>query len=197
VLRYDPSTRSFTAVETRQAGISLPGRNIEAHLVRPGRPVSASYGEAANRAAAPAPEVISELAQTYSLELPADAFAAAHAELEMSWAGDVARILVDGVILPLSPQAKVGLPAEAQQRLDAAPGDLLALDGVTLTCWTEWRSKRSRASLNPALSWTGRHFSGKTAGCRKHPVPGLWLHVHRPLGQLPPPHHPQAQGPAG
>jgi beta-galactosidase len=170
--RYDPRTRSFVPVDIRHAD-NVPRRehSIEARLVRPARAVPVSYGEAANRAAAPEPEVIDGLAQTYSLDLPAEAFAQAHAELEIHWAGDVARILVDGVavadrfwdgspwllnvsdcgirpgadvvlqILPLSPRAKVGLPAEAQQRRQTIPGDLLALDAVRLTTWTGWQEK--------------------------------------------------------
>jgi hypothetical protein len=42
-------------------------------------------------------------------------------------------------ILPLSPVAKVGLPAEAQQRRGASHGDLAALDSVRLIGWTAWR----------------------------------------------------------
>lgn len=174
VSRYIPGTRSFEPVQTRQAATPLGTRCIEAHPARLARIVPASYGEAGNRASAPGPEVMNELAQTYALELPADAFATAHAELGIQWAGDVARILVDGLpvadrfwdgspwflnisdsgirpgaevalqILPLAPQAKVGLPAEAQQRREAAPGDLLALDGVTLTCWTDWQERTQR-----------------------------------------------------
>jgi hypothetical protein len=168
--RYHPGTRSIEGVEIPPKGTNQRERSIEARLVRPSRPVPASYGEAAHRAAAPEPEMIDGLAQAYTLVLPADAFGAA-SELEIHWAGDVARILVDGVavadrfwdgspwvlnvadcgigpgadvvlqILPLSPQAKVGLPAEAQQRREAVPGDLLALDAVRLITWTGWQEK--------------------------------------------------------
>jgi beta-galactosidase len=41
--------------------------------------------------------------------------------------------------LPLPKDAKVGVPAAAQCRRDAAVGELLAVDGVQLVCWTDWR----------------------------------------------------------
>lgn len=165
VLRYSPNTRSFEAVET--IADPAPGElTIEAQLLRTALPVPASYGEAANRAASPQPDLINELAQEYSLDLPGGT--TSHTELEIHWAGDVARILVDGEvasdrfwdgspwvlnladlgirrsdvklqILPLSPQAKVGLPAEAQARRDATTGDLIALDAVKVVRWTEWQ----------------------------------------------------------
>ncbi len=176
VSRYIPVARSFRAVQTRPAEGPLGTRSVQVQPVRQALPVPASDGEVANRASAPAPEVINELAQMYALELPANVFATAHAELGIQWAGDVARILVDGLpvadrfwdgspwflnisdcgirsgaevalqILPLSPQAKVGLPAEAQQRRETAPGDLLVLDAVTLTCWSEWQERTEQTA---------------------------------------------------
>ncbi|MEQ7739433.1 hypothetical protein ABQG64_24900, partial [Escherichia coli] len=165
VLCYSPRTRSFETVEVR-TGTAASERTIAAQLLRTAKPVPASYGEAANRAAAPQPDLIHELAQEYSLDLPRGTNS--HTELEIHWAGDVARILADGVavadrfwdgspwilnladlgirqsqvtlqILPLSPRAKVGLPAEAQARRDAEAGDLLALDAVKVVRWTEWQ----------------------------------------------------------
>lgn len=167
VLRYSPNTRSFEPVRT--SSDPAPGeQTIEAHLLRTSRPVPASYGGAANRAAAPQPQpdLIDELAQEYSLDLPGGTNS--HTELEIHWAGDVARILLDGdvvadrfwdgspwilnladlgirhsnvtlQILPLSPHAKVGLPAQAQLRRDAAHGDLVALDAVKVLRWTAWQ----------------------------------------------------------
>ncbi|MEV7573405.1 beta-galactosidase [Pseudarthrobacter sp. NPDC089323] len=172
LMRYNPNTRTFEAVTTNHTRPTQRRLSVEAVLVREAGAVPASYGEAANRAAAPGPPVIDSLAREYTLELPAGALATGHEELEIRWAGDVARILVDGVpvadrfwdgspwilnvadagirpdpngpanvtlqILPLSPQAKVGLPAEAQQRREDAAGDLAALDPVHLACWTGW-----------------------------------------------------------
>jgi hypothetical protein len=111
-----------------------------------------------------------ERAEIYRIE-PVAAFPAGegHTELEISWAGDVARLLVDGTvvadrfwdgspwviethdagirpgaeillqILPLPKEAKVGVPGAAQQRRNDADGDLAALDTVELLHWTAWR----------------------------------------------------------
>jgi len=142
---------------------------VAPELLKAAGTVPATYGSSANRAAAPDPALITELAQAYRLPLPGQALARVHTELEIHWAGDVARLLVDGAavadrfwdgspwvinvsdagigpgadvtlqILPLSPAAKVGLPAEAQQRREASQGDLAALDSVRLVSWTGWR----------------------------------------------------------
>ena len=129
----------------------------------------ASFGSAANRAAAPSPDTIAELAGEYELFIPRSTPSGQHAELEIEWAGDVAQLLVDGAavadrfwdgspwlvdladagigpgsavtlqILPLHPQAKVGLPAAATARREATDGDLGALDSVRLVRWDRWQ----------------------------------------------------------
>ncbi|BCW20491.1 hypothetical protein NtRootA9_31990 [Arthrobacter sp. NtRootA9] len=175
VLRYRAGARSFEAVETvlRQGPAAL--HTVKTELLRPAGPVPATYGSSANRAAAPSPDTIAGLAETYRLSIPGEALAAhdlldqGHNELEIHWAGDVARLLVDGSvvadrfwdgspwvldtygagirpgaevtleILPLSPAAEVGLPAEAQRRREASRGDLAALDLVRLVGWTAWQ----------------------------------------------------------
>lgn len=177
VLRYLPEERSFSAVNVRPAdaarGDRLPrGWNVETGVLRPAAPVPASFGSMANRAAAPQPQTIDELAQAYSLEFPSEAFYGDHLELEIHWAGDVAQLLVDGqpvadrfwdgsawlleasdlgiragseVILQLvalSPDAKIGLPAEAKLRRDVTAGDLVALDSVRLIPWTGWQERQ-------------------------------------------------------
>ncbi|PNI09058.1 beta-galactosidase [Arthrobacter sp. AFG7.2] len=170
---YRPASRSFTALPVLVTGAAGDGhsqeRDLRAELVRPAAPVPASFGSRANRAAAPQPNAIDELAQTYSLEIPAAAFATDHVELDIRWAGDVAQLLVDGrpvadrfwdgspwllevsdagirrgsevilQILPLSPDAKIGLPLEARLRREATAGDLIALDSVRLIPWTGWQ----------------------------------------------------------
>lgn len=169
VMRYHPGARQFMDVGfdiTRRA----PGTpEVAAVMIRPAGPVPPTYGSAANRAAAPEPEVIDELAQTYTLSFPDNALSGTHTQLDIRWAGDVARLLVDGEavadrfwdgspwvvevsdagirpgadvrlqILPLSPHAKVGLPAGAQQRRASVPGDLVALDSLALAIWSDWR----------------------------------------------------------
>jgi hypothetical protein len=173
---YRPASHSFAALPVRTPGAADGNgqsreRNLEARLVRPAAPVPASFGSLANRAAAPQPQTIDELAQTYSLDFPAEAFSTGHVELEIQWAGDVAQLLVDGKpvadrfwdgspwllevsdigigpgsevilqILPLSPAAKIGLPADPQLRREATAGDLVALDSVRLIPWTGWQEQ--------------------------------------------------------
>ncbi|WP_045732229.1 beta-galactosidase [Pseudarthrobacter chlorophenolicus] len=172
VLRYRPGARSFEAVAAHATGPAAPAAgsvDVAAEPVKAAGPVPGTYGSSANRAAAPDPAVITELAQAYRLPLPGQSLAGAHTELEIHWAGDVARLLVDGAavadrfwdgspwvinvadagigpgtdvtleILPLSPAARVGLPVEAQQRREESHGDLAALDAVLLVGWTAWR----------------------------------------------------------
>ena len=176
VLRYRPEARSFSTVDSRatDSPTSQEGPNefsITATVVRPAAPVPASFGSMANRAAAPQPQTIGELAQNYSLKFPSEAVLGNHMELEIHWAGDVARLLVDGTpvadrfwdgspwllevsdadirpgsevilqILPLSPDAKIGLPIEAQLRREATAGDLVALDAIQLVWWTGWQEQ--------------------------------------------------------
>ncbi|MDQ0676992.1 beta-galactosidase [Arthrobacter pascens] len=175
VLRYRPDSRSFTAVAAQAPDAGQDERpvgsvlRVGVELRHPARPVPPSYGTLANRASAPTPETIDALAQTYSINLPAEAFTGElHTELEIAWAGDIAQLLVDGTvvadrfwdgspwileihdagihrnsevtlqILPLSREARVGVPAEAQRRRDGTPGDLVELDSVQLVCWCEW-----------------------------------------------------------
>jgi hypothetical protein len=130
----------------------------------------------AGRASAPSQQTIDALSLVFKVEVPAEVFSrGAHAELEIAWAGDIAQLLIDGIlvadrywdgspwvleihdagiapgchvtlqILPLSKAAKVGLPKEAQRRRDAVPGDLAALDSVQLISWRSWHEKVSYA----------------------------------------------------
>ncbi|KNH18004.1 beta-galactosidase [Arthrobacter sp. ZBG10] len=178
--RYSPDRRGFAGVDVAvplpaeaevpgfQAGNDAVPRVVPAVLTRVAAPVPASFGSAANRAAAPSPETIAELAAEYSLSFPVEGVDGHHTELEMEWAGDVAQLLVDGVpvadrfwdgspwvldladagitpgsavtlqILPLHAEAQVGLPVEARVRREATDGDLAALDSVRLVHWHRW-----------------------------------------------------------
>ncbi|TAP43361.1 beta-galactosidase [Arthrobacter sp. S39] len=188
VRRYSPETRSFTAIAADGAAGASPGatssvspdvstaaRPVTTELLRAAQAVPASYGSLSGRASAPSPDTVDALAEIHSLRIPDSAFAdgpfaaAAPAELEVEWAGDIAQLLVDGrvvadrywdgspwvveihdagisagsdvtlQILPLSREAEVGVPAEAQRRRDEAGGDLAALDAVRLVRWTGWQ----------------------------------------------------------
>jgi hypothetical protein len=174
--RYSTGTARFedvgnSATEPERSRLTLP-----AELIRAAKPVPASFGSLAGRAAAPTGETIEELAAVYRLDLTTVAASVAeegHTELEFMWAGDVARLLVDGAvvadrfwdgsswvievndagirpgsevllqILPLPNEAKVGVPLEAQHRRNAVDGDLAALDKVELLMWTGWKEQSS------------------------------------------------------
>jgi beta-galactosidase len=145
-------------------------QTITAERIRAAAPVPVSYGSLAGRASAPSDSDMEEHAGVY--RLPATApfpEGEGHTELEISWAGDVARLLVDGnvvadrfwdgspwviethdagirpgaevllQILPLPKDAKVGVPLAAQRRRDDADGGLAALDTVELLHWTTWQ----------------------------------------------------------
>ncbi|MGO4235460.1 beta-galactosidase [Pseudarthrobacter sp. YAF2] len=171
VRRYSSRSGRFEIV-TADAVVREPSRlDVTVAPVRSAAAVPASFGSLAGRAAAPGGEAVAELAAVYRLDLPTTEIAAGGGptELEITWAGDVARLLVDGrvvadrfwdgsawvidigdagirpgavvllQVLPLSKDAKVGLPAGAQRLRDAADGDLLAMDRVQLVCWSDWR----------------------------------------------------------
>ena len=99
VLRYRPGARSFEPAAALPALPGVPATGsveVAAELLKAAGTVPATYGSSANRAAAPDPALITELAQAYRLPLPGQALARVHTELEIHWAGDVARLLVDG-----------------------------------------------------------------------------------------------------
>ncbi|MFJ5979263.1 hypothetical protein ACIQD0_20805, partial [Pseudarthrobacter oxydans] len=151
---------------------------LDKHHTTPGGPLIASNQSPchqpagtvhlAGRAAAPTEADVDELAAVYAVDVAGADLAGDHTELEVSWAGDVARLVVDGTvvadrfwdgspwiietndagirhgsdvrlqILPLPKDAEVGLPAEAQRRRDAVAGDLVSLDSLELLHWIGW-----------------------------------------------------------
>ncbi|MFB0839360.1 beta-galactosidase [Arthrobacter sp. E44] len=175
VRRYSPEPGCFEDVAVETEGLDPARQAVPVELVRSAQAVPASFGSLAGRAAAPDDAAISHSAAVYRLELPTagPTTGGGLAELEVAWAGDVARLVVDGrvvadrfwngspwiletsdvgiqpgsdvvlQILPLPQAAKVGVPAPAQLRRDAVDGDLLALDSVQMVHWTEWREARA------------------------------------------------------
>ncbi|MET4591659.1 beta-galactosidase [Arthrobacter sp. 754] len=173
IRRYSMDLSGFEQVVTAAEEPGRPRHPAPAALLRAAKPVPASFGSLAGRAAAPSDNVMDGLAAVYRLDLAAASTSGGdHTELEIAWAGDVARLLVEGVlvadrfwdgspwviethdagiragaevllqILPLSKAAKVGLPAAAQKRRDSVAGDLISLDGVELIRWTPWTEER-------------------------------------------------------
>jgi hypothetical protein len=174
VTRYSAGSRRFEKVVTAGVDAGQPRLRVAAELLRAGMPVPASFGSLAGRAAAPSDDVMDGLAAVYRLDLAAASTSGGgHTELEIAWAGDVARLFVDGTlvadrfwdgspwviemhdagigagsevllqILPLSKAAEVGLPAAAQERRDSVGGDLVSLDAVELIRWTAWTEERT------------------------------------------------------
>ena len=168
--RYSPAAGTFEEVPAAGAVREPARRDLAVELVRAAGLVPASFGSLAGRAAAPGAEALAELSAVYTVGLPTAGVAEVpgFAELEIAWAGDVARLLVDGrvvadrfwdgspwviemhdagiqpgsdvalQILPLPRTAKVGLPLAAQQRREGVDRDLIAVDGVQLVRWTDW-----------------------------------------------------------
>lgn len=174
IRRYSTAARQFEDVQVAALAPERTRLTLPAELVRAAGSVPASFGSLAGRAAAPTGGAIEELAEVYRLDLTTAAASLAgegHSELEVMWAGDVARLLVDGrvvadrfwdgspwvlqahdagirpesevllQILPLPKEAKVGVPLKAQHRRDAVDGDLAALDKVELLMWTGWKEQ--------------------------------------------------------
>ena len=172
IRRYNPASASFEAVPVEGSRSAPPVLRPAVELLRPSQPVPDTFGSLAGRASAPSQETINALSLAYKVEVPAEVFAnGGNGELEITWAGDVAQLLVDGVlaadrywdgspwiveihdagitpasdvtlqILPLSKAARVGLPLEAQRRRDSVPGDLAALDSVQVISWSSWNEK--------------------------------------------------------
>jgi len=174
VRRYSAGDCRFEDVAAQAEVHGAVRQSVPVELVRAAQPVPASFGALAGRAAAPDDATIGGLSAVYRLELPPPGRTSAGGmtELEIAWAGDVARLLVDGrvvadrfwdgspwlletgdagiqpgsdvvlQVLPLPKAAKVGVPAAAQRRRDASAGDLLALDSVQVVRWTDWREAR-------------------------------------------------------
>jgi beta-galactosidase len=168
VRRYSTAGGRFKDVRTGGLKPEPLRRTLPAERIRAARPVPASFGPLAGRAAAPTGSSIDDLAAVYAVDLGAVVLSGGHTELEVAWTGDVARLVVDGTvvgdrfwdgspwiietndagirsgsdvrleILPLAKDAQVGLPAEAQRRRDAVAGDLVSLDSLQLLQWAGW-----------------------------------------------------------
>lgn len=174
VQRYCTASGRFEVVRTETSGPHRRRQSLAAERSRAAKAVPSSFGSLAGRAAAPTDDSINDLAEIYQISLPVAALMGeGPTELEINWAGDVARMIVDGQVvadrfwdgspwvlethdagflsakdirlqvLPLAKAARVGLPLEAQHRRDRVPGDLSAVDKVELIHWTAWAEDRS------------------------------------------------------
>ncbi|MEH1123174.1 beta-galactosidase [Micromonospora sp. CPCC 206061] len=179
---YDPAGRGFRPLPLR--GDARPAAAEVS--VTPHRPahsaVPAGYGKRDTRQSAPSTAVFDELAAVYELRLPAWAGEPDQdALLRVDWAGDVARLCLDGRtvtdrfwdgspwfvslrdagyepastltlhILPLSTDSPVRLPADAGERAAGSPGQLLAVDAVRVQAQRTWREV---TEPTPRAAWT-------------------------------------------
>ncbi|QCB94517.1 beta-galactosidase [Cellulomonas shaoxiangyii] len=146
------------------------GGAVRTACVRPAGDVPVSYGEAGGRASAPTPERVAALAAEHRLADVGTPVPGTVRLLRVDWAGDVAQLLVDGRVvadrfgdgspwhvdldvldgaegdrvgvrvLPLHPDARVWLPADAADRRRSVRGPLGALDAVSVARTTTWRA---------------------------------------------------------
>ncbi|WP_136709636.1 beta-galactosidase [Agromyces sp. H66] len=167
VEEYVPSMGRFEPVAVGEA--SPAGHSaVVVSAPKPGEaPPPPSYGSRAGRASAPTREDVARHATSWTLELPPERHGRRY--LEVEWAGDVARLEADGVvvadrfwdgtswtigldglglahateltlrIVPLHPEASVHLPAAAEAGRRATDGPLLALDDIRLIEAPLWR----------------------------------------------------------
>ncbi|MCS5714113.1 beta-galactosidase [Herbiconiux sp. CPCC 205716] len=167
VARYDPARRRLSEVRGLVVDPSVPPTPVAAQLVTTEGAPPAGYGESEGRASAPDDDAFRRSARVLRLELPP--WALEGGELEVHWAGDVARLLVDGVIvhdqfwsgvpllvdtarlgvgpdseltlevLPLHPEARVGLPDGAARRRRAVEHPLCEVDEIVVLRRGAWR----------------------------------------------------------
>ncbi|MBA8815459.1 hypothetical protein FHX48_000511 [Microbacterium halimionae] len=143
-------------------------RGVSATVVAGGRKPRATYGAYNGRASAPGASSIAEGARVFQLGDVGLEQPGLRRVLRVSWAGDIAELAVDGVVvadrfwdgtpwsvdldslagaegsdvtlrvLALHPGASVRLPARAEDRRRSSSGALLALDSVVLATSTLW-----------------------------------------------------------
>ncbi|MDN8547815.1 beta-galactosidase [Microbacterium sp. NM3R9] len=103
--RYDPATRTWVTLSpaaTTTAAAVAPGRSLAVpmELERSAAAPEPDYGFGGPRHRAPADATIRERSARYRLRLPAEALDPdTDAVLDLDWAGDVGRMLIDGVIV--------------------------------------------------------------------------------------------------
>jgi beta-galactosidase len=152
IRRYCPSSRRFQNVAG--AASSQPSRlTVSAVRTRAAGEVPASFGSLAGRAAAPGEGVIEYLAGLYRLEVPiaASLSGEGHTELEFTWAGDVARLIVDGRVV--ADRFWDGSPWVIETRdVGIRPGSEILLQILPLPPRREDRRTRSC----PGKAWSHR-----------------------------------------
>ncbi|NQX35128.1 beta-galactosidase [Herbiconiux sp. VKM Ac-2851] len=172
VERYEPGSRRFGPVEAEITAPSFGPVELRFEVRTQSQTPPAGYGEYDGRASAPDDDAFEQHAALFELPLPS--WAVEGGELEVAWAGDVARLLVDGVVvgdqfwsgapwiidlarldlrpasvvelqvLPLHQDARVGLPRDADRRRRADGRALCAVDSVSAVRRGSWRERPTR-----------------------------------------------------
>ncbi len=166
-----PAGAGPDALRSTGRGTDEPGAwAVTAVAVRAGGAPQVSYGSHEGRASAPSAATVADLAAEHRLVDVGRPVDGTVRHLHVAWAGDVAQLLVDGVVvadrfwdgtpwhvdldvlpgaqddrvtlrvLPLHRDAAVWLPADAADRRRSVDGPLAALDAAALTRTTLWTS---------------------------------------------------------
>lgn len=161
-------------VEVEAAGVGAGVTGLDLGTPITGEPVPAGYGSHHGRASAPSPDDVARYASTWSFRLPRPT--GARRVLEIDWAGDVARLEVDGVvvadrfwdgtvwtigldaldlpddaslvlrIVPMHPDAAIHLLADAAARRVGTSGALVALDAARLVESRLWGEREAESA---------------------------------------------------
>ncbi|MGV0111150.1 beta-galactosidase [Arthrobacter sp. CP30] len=100
VHRYQPSTHAFVPVRPRALDDPPSRQQLPVTLLRPAGNIPPSYGDSAGRGSAPTQDTIHDLAAIYEIGVPRDpGLGHRRRELEIVWAGDVAQLSVDNVVV--------------------------------------------------------------------------------------------------
>jgi beta-galactosidase len=162
---------TWERIDVRPAGAFTRSQPVKARELTPGLEPLESYGTFTGRASAPSSDIIAERAAQYQLVDVGTPQDDSRRELAVEWAGDVAQLLVAGVvvadrfwdgtpwlvdldmfpdatkdavslrILPLHRSAAVSLPASATDRRMSTTGSLVSLDAVSLARSTTWHAR--------------------------------------------------------
>lgn len=102
--RYDPHTRDWSVAravpDAAGRGLAMESEATQVELVRPPAAPAVDYGFGGPRHRAPSSETFAERAAHYRVHLPATSLEPeADAVLDLDWAGDVGRVVVDGRVV--------------------------------------------------------------------------------------------------
>lgn len=169
VRRYSVQDRRFVPVEIERPYAGRPSAPVPFEHRPAPRETPPSYGTFEGRASAPSESDFEAFAESFELDLPR--WALEEGELAVSWAGDVIRLLIDGVpvadqywsgvnwlidlgslsvpeqarveiqLMPMHPDAAIGLPSDAEARRRDGTAALHALDAISVSRRGRWQER--------------------------------------------------------